>query len=293
MTRYVGRFAPSPTGPLHAGSVVAALGSYLEARAAGGAWRLRIDDIDPPRQSTAAAERILRQLEALGLEWDGPVLYQSSRLDAYAEAFETLRTQDLAYRCDCSRKQLARTAAEGPLGRVYPGTCRGREIDPDAEAAWRLRLPDGALALEDRTQGRYALDTACRMGDPIVRRRDGFWSYHLSTTLDDVELGVTHVVRGADLLPTALVQVALQRMLDLPTLEWCHLPILVDANGEKLSKQTGAAAIDERRPLQPLVAAWQALGQAAPSEPPVTVAEFHEHARMHWNPQTIPQGPVS
>lgn len=292
MSAYVGRFAPSPTGPLHAGSVIAALGSHLEARVAGGQWRVRIDDLDPPRQSAEARDRILRQLEALGLEWDGPVLYQSTRSAAYAEAFDRLRTRELAYRCDCSRRQLARTASEGPLGRIYPGTCRERNLDAGTEAAWRLRLPAGTIDLNDPTQGRYALDADHDLGDPIVVRRDGIWSYHLSTTLDDVELGVTHVVRGADLQATALIQVCLQDMLDLPAVNWRHLPILVDRHGDKLSKQTGAAPIDEARPLPALLAAWSQLGQRSLPEAPASVAEFHDLARRYWDPDAIPADPI-
>lgn len=293
MSGHVGRFAPSPTGPLHAGSVIAALGSYLEARAAGGQWRVRIDDIDPPRQSAEAPDRILRQLEKLGLQWDGPVLYQSTRTSAYVEAFERLRADDRVYRCDCSRRRLARVAAAGPLGRVYPGTCRSRQIGAGREAAWRLRLPPGTIELSDRTQGRYALDAERDLGDPIIVRRDGICSYHLSTTLDDAELGVSRVVRGVDLLPTALIQVSLQEMLGLPALEWRHLPIRVDQHGDKLSKQTGAKPIDEQAPLQPLMEAWNCLGQAPPEEPPVSVEEFHRYARAHWDVRAIPPGPVS
>lgn len=293
MPQHVGRFAPSPTGPLHAGSVVAALGSYLEARAVGGRWLLRIDDIDPPRQMEGATDRILRQLEALGLEWDGTVVYQSTRLPAYAEAFERLQECERVYRCACSRRQLAKSAPSGPLGRIYPGTCRDRAIDPDTDAAWRLRLPNDTLALDDLTQGRCLLDAPGELGDPIVVRRDGLWSYHLATTLDDNHLGVTDVVRGADLLPTALVQVSLQDMLGLTPLRWRHLPVVIGTGGDKLSKQTGAAPVDERRPLPPLLAAWRHLGQVEPDEPPATVAEFHAFARARWRPGAIPQGPVA
>lgn len=292
MAGHVGRFAPSPTGPLHAGSVVAALGSYLEARAAGGSWRLRIDDIDPPRQMEGASDRILRQLESLGLGWDGPVLYQSTRLDAYAEAFDRLRSLGLAYRCRCSRRQLARSAPEGPLGRIYPGTCRELRLGPEVDAAWRLRLPAGRIEFRDAGRGRCAFDAAGELGDPVIRRRDGLWSYHLATTLDDVALGVTHVVRGGDLLPTTPIQVALQGLLDLPAVEWRHLPLLVDHRGDKLSKQTGAAAVDERRPLGPLLAAWRDLGQRMPAEAPGSVDEFHAFAAAHWERPRIPSGSI-
>ena len=292
MSGYVGRFAPSPTGPLHAGSVIAALGSWLEARRAGGSWLLRIDDIDPPRAAPGAADRILRQLEALGLEWDGPVIHQGGRDGLYAAALADLRERGLIYGCRCSRRGLAKSARRGPLGAVYPGTCRGRHPPDTPDTALRARLPAATLALDDRGQGRYALDTAAEMGDPIVRRRDGLWAYHLATTVDDAALGVTDVVRGADLLPSALVQLALQGLLELPALRWHHLPVLVGADGSKLSKQTGAAPVDAADPLPALCAAWRQLGQAPLPEPPATVAEFHAWARAHWRPETVPAGPV-
>jgi len=293
MPAHVGRFAPSPTGPLHAGSVVAALGSYLEARATGGRWRLRIDDIDPPRQEPGAVDRILRQLETLGLEWDCPVLYQSSRLQAYQDAFQRLRAEGNVYRCSCSRRQLAVSAAPGPLGRIYPGTCRARSPAPGLDAAWRLRLPAGPLGLDDGIQGPYRLDGQRGLGDPIVLRRDGLWSYHIANAVDDTALGITDVVRGADLIAPALVQVALQGLLGLPTIRWWHLPTLVDGQGHKLSKQTGAGAVDERRPVDALLAAWRRLGQAAPAETPASVAEFHAMARAEWDRTIVPAGPIS
>lgn len=291
MSGYVGRFAPSPTGPLHAGSVIAALGSYLEARRAGGRWLLRIDDIDPPRAQAGAVDRILRQLEAMGFEWDGPVIHQSTRTGHYEDALAGLRARGLLYGCRCSRRQLAASAPQGPLGPVYPGTCRGRDAAGAPDTAVRLRLPAGELALADLGQGRYALDSASRIGDPIVRRRDGLWAYHLATTVDDAALGVTEVVRGADLLPSALVQLALQQVLGLPALQWRHLPVVLGRDGVKLSKQTGAAPVDETDPLPALRAAWSHLGQQPPPERLATVAEFHAFAGTAWRPAAVPAGP--
>lgn len=290
MSEHVGRFAPSPTGPLHAGSVIAALGSYLEARRAGGRWLLRIDDIDPPREMPGATDRILRQLEALGFEWDGPVIHQSARSEVHDEALERLRRQGRIYCCNCSRRSLVQSAPHGPLGPVYPGTCRDRFPPGTPDTALRLRLPAGRLALTDTIQGEYALDTTSEIGDPIVRRRDGLRTYHLVNAVDDATLGITAVVRGADLLPSALVQIALQQALSLPALEWCHLPILVGTNGEKLSKQTGALPVDEARPLPSLLAAWSHLGQQAFAETPASVAEFHALARTNWRPGAVPAG---
>ena len=292
MSGYVGRFAPSPTGPLHAGSVIAALGSYLEAKRAGGRWLLRIDDIDPPRAEAGAAARILRQLEALGFEWDGPVIYQSARERHYGEALAALHARAYVYGCRCSRRSLAAAAPRGPLGPVYPGTCRGRHPPDATDSAVRVQLPPGRIALLDRLQGDYGLDAVAQVGDPIVRRRDGLWAYHLATTVDDALLGVTDVVRGADLLPSALIQVALQGLLGLPALSWCHLPVVIGVDGDKLSKQTGAPPVDERDPLPALLAAWARLGQPALPETPARVAEFHAHARAAWQPGSVPAGPI-
>lgn len=292
MSGYIGRFAPSPTGPLHAGSVIAALGSHLEARRAGGRWLLRIDDIDPPREMPGAADRIMRQLEALGLEWDGPVVYQSRRTEIYETALERLWQERRVYRCRCSRRDLAGKTRHGPLGAVYPGHCRNRHPRDAPDTAVRLRLLSGPLALIDRIQGEHVLDADTEIGDPIVRRRDGLWAYHLANAVDDAELGITEVVRGADLLPSALVQVALQQALSLTAPAWCHLPTLVGADGDKLSKQTGALPVDERRPLSALLAAWSRLGQRPFSEPPADVTEFHTFARAHWQPDAIPPGPI-
>lgn len=292
MNRYVGRFAPSPTGPLHAGSVLAALGSHLEARRAGGRWLLRIDDIDPPREMPGAADRILRQLEALGLEWDGPVVYQSDRTEAYEAGLERLRQDERVYCCSCSRRDLAGKVRHGPLGAVYPGHCRHRHQRDVPDTAVRLRLPPGRLRLRDRIQGEHALDGTTGIGDPVVRRRDGLWAYHLANAVDDAALGVTEIVRGADLLSSALVQVALQQALSLPAPAWCHLPTLVGADSAKLSKQTGALPVDETRPLPALLAAWVHLGQRPLPESPADVAEFHALARAHWRPDAIPRGPV-
>ncbi len=291
MSGYVGRFAPSPTGPLHAGSVIAALGSHLEARRAGGRWLLRIDDIDPPREMPGATDRILRQLEALGFEWDGPVIHQGARGEIHDKALERLRREGRVYCCNCSRRSLAKTARHGPLGPIYPGTCRDR-LPPDTpDTALRLRLADGRLGLTDTIQGEYALDSVTEIGDPIVRRRDGLRTYHLANAVDDAALGITHVVRGADLLPSALIQVALQQALSLPEPERCHLPVLVGSDGEKLSKQTGALPVDETRPLPSLLTAWAHLGQPAFTEAPASVPEFHAMARMNWRPEAIPAGP--
>ena len=289
---HVGRFAPSPTGPLHLGSLVAALGSFLAARAVGGTWRVRIDDIDPPREVPGAADRILRQLDAFGLHWDGAVVRQSERSAHYAAALTTLSERDLVYRCSCTRREIAAVAARGPLGTVYPGTCRQGPRHADVTTAVRFRLAPGTLRIDDTVQGRIELDAEGALGDVILQRRDGLWAYHLATTVDDAELGITHVVRGADLLPAALVQTALQTALTLPALEWAHLPLVHWPNGDKLSKQTAAPALDPDRPLPALRMAWRILGQAPAPASLAHVTEFMAYAQAHWTPADIPRGPV-
>lgn len=287
---HVGRFAPSPTGPLHFGSLVAALGSHAAARAAGGRWRLRIDDLDYHRQAPGAVETILRQLEAFGLEWDGPLVFQSAGDERYGAALARLRERGAIYPCTCSRKELADIAAPGPLGAVYPGCCRAGVRHPARQAAMRLRLPPDALTFTDRVHGQVALDPTRDLGDPVLRRRDGLCSYHLATAVDDAALGVSDVVRGADLLAATLIQVHLQHALALPPLHWAHLPIARAASGDKLSKQTGARALDPAAdPLPQLLAAWRFLGQTEPPARPATVAEFHAWARQHWSVEAVPR----
>lgn len=286
--QYVGRFAPSPSGPLHFGSLVAALGSFLEARSHDGQWRLRIDDIDPGRVVPGARDRILRTLEGHGFAWDGPIVEQSRRDALYAEAFRRLEADGWLYRCSCSRRSLSAHASRGPLGLIYPGTCRDRGIASGSPASTRVRLPSGPLAIDDATCGRVTMHPGQHLGDPVLRRRDGVWAYHLATTVDDAAMNVTSVVRGADLLPCALLQNAIREMLHTPAVSWRHLPLARKDDGVKLSKQTGAGPLDDRRPVDSLLAAWRLLGQAAPAERPASPAEFHDFAIAHWRPASIP-----
>lgn len=262
---YRGRFAPSPTGPLHAGSLVAALASWLDARAHGGTWLVRIEDLDPPREVPGAAADILATLDAFGLRSDEPVWYQSARTAAYADALEQLRQRGLVYRCTCSRRQveLAAQAAGLPEG-VYPGTCRGRAVDADdgSPFAWRLRVPDEPIAFDDRACGRCEQSLARDVGDFVLRRSDGLWAYQLAVVVDDAAQGVTDVVRGADLLDNTPRQIWLQRRLGVPTPRYLHVPVVVNDAGEKLSKQTGARALDLSQPIAELERAWRHLGFA-------------------------------
>lgn len=259
---YVGRFAPSPTGPLHLGSLVMAVASYLHARRAHGQWLVRIEDIDPPREVRGAADDILRTLQAFELEWDGEVVFQSTRLAAYREAAQSLLSAGFAFHCRCSRSEI-RAGNDGQPGR-YPGTCRDRQL-PAGDAAVRMRVEPGTITLTDELQGPSETDLAATTGDYVVVRRDELPAYHLAVVVDDAAQGVTDVVRGVDLLDSTPVHCHLQRTLKLRTPRYCHLPVLVNGHGQKLSKQTGAGAVTAH---QPGVAAdvLRLLGLAAPNE---------------------------
>ena len=240
---YVGRFAPSPTGPLHFGSLVTAVASYLHARQAGGEWLVRIEDIDPPRELPGAADSILRTLEACGLEWDRTVLYQSTRLEAYRGVAAALLADGRAFRCRCSRSEI-RAANEGESGR-YPGTCRANPAPP-GDAAIRVRVDPGVVAVEDELQGPLQTELAASLGDYVIVRRDGLPAYHLAVVVDDAAQGVTTIVRGVDLLESTAAHVYLQGVLGLPKPRYNHVPVVVNEQHQKLSKQTHAAAIDGR-----------------------------------------------
>jgi len=291
---YVGRFAPSPTGPLHAGSMVAALASWLDARAHGGRWLVRIEDVDTPRCVPGADTEILRQLAACGLQPDAPPVWQSRRGGLYASALDTLHAAGLAYGCRCTRREIALALAAAGHDRsrhgelVYPGTCRpgGAQPVPWAEArAVRLLTvqPDGADVCIDWTDDRLGpqhQNVTREVGDCVLRRADGLWAYQLAVVVDDAAQGITHVVRGEDLADNTPRQVWLQRCLGLPTPRYRHTPLVLDAHGEKLSKQTGAAAIDTDRPLAVLQAAAQALGLSVPSS--IEGGQFLAEAVSRW-----------
>ncbi|HSN19634.1 MAG TPA: tRNA glutamyl-Q(34) synthetase GluQRS, partial [Usitatibacter sp.] len=258
---YHGRFAPSPTGPLHFGSLVAALASWLDARAAAGRWSVRIEDVDSPRSVPGAGDAILRALEACGLEWDGEVARQSARTALYEEALERLRRAGAVYRCRCTRREIADSAIRGIEGAVYPGTCRGLSLAPDARCAERFRVPAGVVGFDDRVQGPVAQDVARDVGDFVLKRRDGLHAYQLAVVVDDAQQGVTDVVRGADLLASTPRQILLQRALGFATPRYLHFPVAVDARGEKLSKQNLAPALEGRAAAARLPAALAFLGQ--------------------------------
>lgn len=284
--QYIGRFAPSPTGPLHFGSLIAALGSYLDARANNGKWLLRIDDIDPPREQPGAVDDILRSLEQFGFEWDGEVLFQNSRAIAYQAALQKLRNDNLVFFCACSRKQIA---AEGDT--VYPGTCRHRAHAPAGqEYSIRLRVETDKTGFDDLIQGACAQHLRDDVGDFVLLRRDGFYSYHLACIVDDAFQAVTHVVRGADLLDSTPRQIHLQRLLNLPTPRYAHLPVAVNEGGQKLSKQNLARAIDPERREQLLCHALHFLGQQPPQElRSADLESIWDWAFKHWSLDNVPK----
>jgi glutamyl-Q tRNA(Asp) synthetase len=285
LSDYRGRFAPSPTGPLHSGSLVAAVASWLDARAAGGEWLVRIEDVDTTRTVPGAADEILRTLEAFALHWDGEVVRQSERTSLYDDALATLRARGLVYRCRCSRREVADSGAQGPEGAVYPGTCRRAGLGPGTQGADRMLAPATPVEIIDRVQGRIVQRVDLDIGDFVLRRRDRLFAYQLAVVVDDQEQGITDVVRGADLLWSTPRQVALQRALGYRTPGYLHVPIATNAGGEKLSKQTHAIPV-EPGDAAALRAALEFLGQDAGGS--CRCEEILQHAARHWNVGAIP-----
>jgi len=294
---FVGRFAPSPTGPLHLGSLVAALGSWLFARAAGGQWLVRIENLDTPRVVPGAAHDILRTLERYGLTWDGEVVFQSARAALYERAFEDLLRRKMIYACACSRTDLLRAASapapgeEGDSRSVYPGTCRSGLPPGKAARAYRFRVAPGLSTFEDLVFGPVSEDVSASVGDFVVKRADGPYAYQLAVVVDDAAQGVTQVVRGADLLASTSRQIALQRALGLPTPAYAHLPLVLGPDGKKLGKRDGAlplAALDDAHLRATLAFALRALGQEPPDG---TLPEMLREARARFSPARIPREP--
>jgi glutamyl-Q tRNA(Asp) synthetase len=279
--KYVGRFAPSPTGDLHFGSLVAAVASYLDAKHHGGEWLVRMEDVDGPRCSPASADGILRTLEAHGFCWDRAVLWQSQRSDFYSEALDRLQGQGEVYGCACTRKEVG----EGP----YAGTCR-HGLQGRPARAWRVKVRDEEISWQDHVQGECSFNLAEDCGDFVLLRADGIWAYQLAVVVDDAAQGVTHVVRGADLLDSTPRQIHLQRLLNYAKVTYLHIPAVVDDAGQKLSKQTGARALDAGRAVENLNLALRFLGQ----EPPrllvsASPEEVWSWARENWDRAKIPR----
>ena len=264
-TSYIGRFAPSPTGPLHFGSLIAAVGSYLCARSAGGRWLVRMEDLDLPRVVPGAADGILTTLEAFGLHWDGEVLYQSTRLASYAAALPALDGE--LYPCGCSRSDIAHhTAGSGNPVSIYPGTCRNGLPPGKAARSLRLSTCGQSISFRDLVQGQQQQNLEREVGDFVVRRADGLFAYQLAVVVDDAAQGITEVVRGSDLLDSTPRQILLQRLLGHHSPRYAHLPVATNRQGQKLSKQTRAAPLDNSQPLPALWRTLQFLGQQPPRE---------------------------
>lgn len=290
LANYRGRFAPSPTGPLHKGSLVAAVASYLEAKKQNGQWLIRMEDVDESRNVKGAADKILRSLEAYGFEWDEEVIYQTQRKQAYTDALQQLKDLKLIYPCTCSRKDLKILAELGqlknsPMGYIYPGTCINKSFDTliNDNYATRIKTSASVISFQDSLQGKYSQQLNTDSGDFIIQRRDSLFAYQLAVVVDDAMQNITHVVRGIDLIDSTPRQIYLQHCLNLPALKYTHLPVILNSLGEKLSKQTGAKGIGEKANIPLLIDCLRFLGQQPPenlkNESLKTVWQWAEE---HW-----------
>lgn len=288
---YIGRFAPSPTGPLHFGSLVAAVASYCEAKTHQGKWLVRMEDLDKPREVKGAAATILQQLEVFGFEWDDSVFYQSQRSNFYADALETLKQKQLIYPCTCTRKEIADSGnAFGIEGVIYPGTCLQQPIKPDAPVAWRIKTDNTKISFNDAIQGTISQNLSTDVGDFILRRADGLFAYQLAVVVDDAAQGITHIVRGADLLDSTPRQIYLQRELAYLTLQYAHVPVASNLAGEKLSKQTLAKPIAENHANQLIFEALSFLGQLPDANlKNASLSEIWRWTISHWDIKKVPQ----
>jgi glutamyl-Q tRNA(Asp) synthetase len=290
---YRGRFAPSPTGPPHFGSLVAAVGSYVDARAHHGRWLVRMEDVDAPRVVAGSADDILRTLERLGMHWDEGVMVQSGRDEAYHAALKQLGERGTLYPCACTRREIADSALHGVDGFVYPGVCRNGLPAGRAARATRVRTTGACVLFTDAIQGTLTQNVERDVGDFVVRRADGLFAYQLAVVVDDAAQGITDIVRGADLLDSTPRQIHLQRLLGVPTPRYAHLPVAVNPRGEKLSKQTLARAVDTQQPAREIARALRFLGQTVPDdwlEPGssgVSSQDIWSWAIAHWDRRRI------
>lgn len=290
---YRGRFAPSPTGPLHFGSLVAAVGSYADAKFHGGKWLVRIEDVDLQRRVPGAAKQILDTLEKLGMEWDEEIIYQSHRSGAYREALQILDRQGLLYPCTCSRKEIADSSITGLYGFIYPGTCLNNPASLQNAHALRIQTHDDVIQFHDGLKGLYTQKLHSEVGDFVLRRADGIYAYQLAVVVDDAAQNITHVVRGADLIDSTPRQIFLQRLLRYPVPQYMHLPVVTNVAGEKLSKQTNAAPVNTAEALKELVDALHFLGQQPPLEIlEGDIASFWRWVMQNWRVNRIPNAVV-
>lgn len=286
---YRGRFAPSPTGSLHFGSLVAAVGSYLDAKFHQGKWMVRIEDVDSQRKVAGAASEILYTLERLGMEWDEEVIYQSQRSEAYHEALNALSKRGLIYPCICSRKEISDSSIMGLSGPIYLGTCLKNPASVKNIHALRIQTTDDSIQFEDILKGTYTQKLRSDVGDFVLRRADGIYAYQLAVVVDDAAQYITHVVRGADLLDSTPRQIFLQQLLGYPIPQYLHLPVVTNAKGEKLSKQTNAAPVNISNALIQLIDALHFLGQRPPMEIlEGDISSFWQWAKQNWRVNLIP-----
>lgn len=284
MSDYVGRFAPSPTGPLHFGSLVAAVASYCDAKSAQGKWLVRIEDVDKPREVKGAAQSILDTLLTYGFQWDGEIVYQSQQTALYEHAFNQLKIKGLVYPCTCSRKEIADSSSQqGIEGAIYPGTCLKQAIKPNPPIAWRVKTQSFVGEFKDVIQGELSQDLSNEIGDFVIKRADGLFAYQLAVVVDDALQGVTHIVRGADLLLSTPRQIYLKRLLGLPDTRYAHIAIVKNAAGEKLSKQTLAPAITPHGAKHQLLQALAFLNQSPPeSLSDASLGDIWQWAIANW-----------
>jgi len=286
---YRGRFAPTPSGPLHMGSLFTALGSYLQARAHGGQWLIRVDDLDTPRNVAGAESVILKQLESHGLEWDETPRYQTQHVQEYREALNNLAVHQLLYPCSCTRAELALSALSGPDGPIYAGTCRSRTAHAEKHSV-RLRVADDSLSFVDLLRGQQTRHLSRDIGDFVVQRSDGILGYQLACAVDEAQQNITEVIRGADLLDSTFRQLYVQKLLHLPHARYGHLPVLVLADGKKLSKQNHATPIDAASAVENLRACLTSLGQNPPDAlAEASISEILAWAIQHWRVEQIPK----
>lgn len=281
---YKGRFAPSPTGPVHFGTLIAAVGSYLQAKKNQGEWLMRMEDVDTTRKVDGADTDILQSLEAFGFEWDGEIIYQSRQTDYYAQALEQLISESMVFPCTCSRKKLAETNSD-----IYPGFCRSAHLPVKSEHALRVLADNINIEFDDAVMGKQRQNIEQQCGDFVIRRRDNLFAYQLAVVVDDALQNVTEVVRGADLLDSTARQIYLQQRLHYPTPDYCHLPLAVDASGYKISKSAGAAKVSLKNREISLIAALNFLGQQAPAElVKSNLDDIWMWAIANWNIKQVP-----
>jgi glutamyl-Q tRNA(Asp) synthetase len=285
---YVGRYAPSPTGPLHFGSLVAAVASYLDARSQQGKWLLRMEDLDKPREMPGAADDIVRTMEGYGFEWDGEIMYQSQRDPAYQEMLDQLIDMGLVYPCNCSRREIAAIAHAGIEGSVYPGTCRSGMSKSREAKAWRVKADAAHVVFKDFFKGSIDHHMHSDIGDFVLKRADGLFAYQLAVVVDDHEQGINHVVRGADLLNSTSRQVLLQYLLSIPSPAYAHIPLVTNANGEKLSKQTHATPVLVKDAAEHLFHAFEFLGfRNMPFNKKVDLKTLWQWGLEHWQLESV------